>query len=73
MRLIPVCIMLAGCATPPTFDTASRDPVCARQCLTGYSACASGAGNTFNRMISADILAACQATTTACLTTCPAK
>lgn len=78
MRFAFLFLILAGCASqaakePESFDAASKEPVCARQCLGGYSACMGNAGVTTNRLIASDMLNACQANTRQCLSTCPAR
>ena len=71
MRTVIVCALLAGCAvTPPIFDTAGKDPACSRQCLSSYSTCISGIGQTDNRLISSDVMRSCEAITNTCLSTC---
>jgi hypothetical protein len=76
MRYLLV-LMLAGCSYqaatgPESFDAAKYEPVCARQCLAGYSQCVGG-GQTYNSMASNSAYIACSANTKQCLSTCPAK
>lgn len=71
-------LLLAGCASqaaqaPDTFNAAAYEPVCARQCLTSYSTCAGSMQATNNRLISSDMLQACQGAARQCLSTCPSK
>lgn len=71
-------LLLAGCASqaarePDSFDAASREPRCARECLAANSTCLSAPRYTENRMIAGDQIRACNANTRQCLSTCPAK
>lgn len=71
-------VLLAGCASPmasapDSFNASTKEPRCARECLGQYAICTSNAGSTPNRIVTGDILTACQANTRQCLATCPEK
>lgn len=67
-------LALAACAQPkPNINTVGRDQLCVRECSHAYSACASGAGQTFgNRLIAGDVIVACNNGLEICVSTCPA-
>lgn len=78
MRRALLLLMLAGCASPGAhapddFNAASKEPGCARECLAGYNTCTGGIRQTNNRLITGDVLTACQANTRQCLSTCPTR
>ena len=79
MRYAAMFLLLSGCALHEAqtgadrFDVASREPVCARGCLQNYGACTNGVAGTGNRFVANDMLAACNANTQQCLSTCPKK
>ena len=73
MRIVLI-LLLSGCtATAPPLAVGDREPVCARQCLLANSSCISTAGVTNNRLITGDVLYACNVSAQQCLSTCPAK
>lgn len=74
-----IVLLLAGCASPgpaqvDAFDTASKDPVCARQCLESNALCMTSIrGTSNNRLIANDIIQTCNANARQCLSTCPTR
>lgn len=77
MRFAFLFLILTGCASqaakaPETFDAASKEPVCARQCLAGYSNCIGAAVGTHPASAN-NIMVACDAAARQCLNTCPSR
>lgn len=71
---LALAIALAGCGAraPAMFDTDSRNPDCARQCLATHSSCLQATAGT-HPATARDVMASCESATRQCLSTCPAK
>lgn len=79
MRNYLFVLLLAGCAPmeqargPETFQLASAEPACARQCLHSYSVCVAPVAGALYESFARTVMSACDATARRCLETCPGK
>lgn len=71
LLLLPGCALYEAQTGADRFDVASREPVCARQCLGAHGQCVQGAAGTGSTGIT--VINACNGTTRQCLATCPPK
>lgn len=69
MKLVLLCLLLAGCASSDLsdIDIGHADKACARECTTAYSGCISGGPSVGFKT---ETINACKASLRLCVKTC---